>query len=947
MGSKHRKNKKLKSKKEDKKKQNESLDETKVMKAVDILDSKSKNYKDTGRTKKFKKVKTLDKKRSKAEKKAEKKEKRKDKKKNKRFRKLKLFIKIILVLIIFLIIAAAAVFFGIFFSDKWAITADDLMIGNITTTIYDKDGVEIASVSGSEKRRVISIEEMPKDLQEAFISIEDERFRSHKGVDLKRTLAATATFVTHKGSSSYGGSTITQQLIKNLLNDKDDSGSAGVQRKIREMSRAYQVENLLSKDQILELYLNVIFMGGDVYGVELGSQYYFAKSAKDLDLAECAFLAGINHSPNAYNPYTGDEVGDKIKTRTKVVLRKMLDLGKIDQARFDEAVAKVDAGFEFKKGETTNASTMSYLARAALNQVIQQYAEEKEIDYEIAKSKIQGGGYKIYTTQDSNLQGIVENVFRNSDYADVPGRKTDENGDKINGHVQSAMVIIDQYTGKVVAEVGGLGTDVDSNGINRGTQITRQPGSSIKPIADIAPGLENGIITAATVYDDAPSSFGSYKPHNDSNAYYGLTTMRKVLMKSMNIEEIKVMAEMTPIKSIEFLRSAGVTSLVTGAENPERNDENLSLAIGGITNGISPLEMAGAYAAIANGGTYKTPIFYTEVKDSKGNTILEPRQVSNRILSEANAYICQSMMTGPVSDGGTAPYCKISGMATGGKTGTTDTNYDRWFCGFTPYYTGATWFGYDNQEYVNVSSNPAARLWDAVMTEIHSGLENKPDFVKPDNITSARICLDSGKVASASCSNTYTEVFVQGTVPTTCTGHEHLRICKDSGKIAGEYCPAESVEDVTVKARPEKETLGLWYTTPSTKTYNKEEKCDIHKVKQVSVPNVVGQSLDKASSALKALGLTVEVSPSGAKSGTVSAQSVTAGTKVNVGSKVTLTIKSESGGGGNHGGGNKPNTNTTGGNTTTNETTGGGDKPPVENQVTTSGGDITITKPGG
>ena len=171
-------------------------------------------------------------------------------------------------------------------------------------------------------------------------------------------------------------------------------------------------------------------MGGDVYGVELGSQYYFAKSAKDLDLAECAFLAGINHSPNAYNPYSGDEVTDKIKTRTKIVLRKMLELGKIDQARYDEAVAKVEAGFEFKKGETKNASTMSYLARAALNQVIQQYADEKGIDYEVAKSKIQGGGYKIYTTQDSNLQGILENVYRNSDYADVPGRKTNENGDK-------------------------------------------------------------------------------------------------------------------------------------------------------------------------------------------------------------------------------------------------------------------------------------------------------------------------------------------------------------------------------------------------------------------------------------------------------------------------------------------------------------------------------------
>ena len=274
----------------------------------------------------------------------------------------------------------------------------------------------------------------------------------------------------------------------------------------------------------------------------------------------------------------------------------------------------------------------------------------------------------------------------------------------------------------------------------------------------------------------------------------------------------------------------------------------------------------------------------------------------------------------------------------------------RWFCGYTPYYTAAAWFGYDNQEYVNVSSNPAARLWDAVMTEIHSSLENKPDFTRPDNITTASICKDSGKVATSSCSRVYTEVFVQGTVPTTCTGHEHLKICKDSGKIAGEHCPAESVEDVIVRVKPDKENLGLWSTSSSIKTYNKDEKCDVHLVKQVAVPNVVGQSLDKASSALKALGLTVEVSPSGAKSGTVSAQSVAAGTKVNVGSKVTITIKAESGGnGGNHGGGNKPTHNTVDGNITiTNETGGGGgDKPPVENNTSTTGGNITITNSAG
>ena len=293
---------------------------------------------------------------------------------------------------------------------------------------------------------------------------------------------------------------------------------------------------------------------------------------------------------------------------------------------------------------------------------------------------IGGGGYKIYTTQDSNIQSNMEEVYRSGDYIYAGVQKKD--GNKINTHTQSAMVIIDHKNGYVVGCMGGLGDDVDSNGQNRATQSVRQPGSSMKPIASIAPALESGIITAATIYDESSTDFGSYHP---TSSGLGLITVRKAIEKSANTTEVKIMSELGPSNSIAFLKKMGITSLVTAEENKEHNDENLAMVLGGLTYGISPLEMAGAYAAIANGGIYITPTFYTRMEDAAGNIVLEPVQEKTRVMSEANAYIEQTILRGPVGAGGTAPYAKVSGQDTGGKTGTTTDNKDRWFCGITPY----------------------------------------------------------------------------------------------------------------------------------------------------------------------------------------------------------------------------------------------------------------------
>lgn len=810
----------------------------------------------------------------------------------KRHKKFATFLKVMVVLFILVCIAGAGAIIALFNNDDWAMKREDLTSKSVDTIIYDKDGTEIANVSGEEKRRTVTLDEVPQMLQDAYISIEDERFYTHHGVDIKRTLGATATYIIRRGSSSYGGSTITQQLVKNLMNDDDDSGVAGIQRKIREMSRAYKLEQWFSKQQILELYLNTIFVGSDVYGVQLGARYYFDKSVQDLDLAECAFLAGINHAPNSYNPFGEKDNSERIKNRTKTVLSKMLELGKITQEEYDSAKQEVEDGLKFSQGNTSSGTSMSYLARAAYNQVIKEFAAEKDVSTKIATQMIAGGGYKIYTTQDSTIQGYAEEVYRSGDHI-FYGVAT-KNGEKVNsGHTQSAIVIIDHKTGYVVGCMGGLGDDVDSNGQNRATQSPRQPGSSIKPLAAVAPALESGIITAATVYDESRTSFGNYSPNPHSG--YDLVTVRKAIEFSANTVNVKIMDEVGPANSIAFMRKMGISTLITAKENAEHNDENLSLVLGGATEGITPLEMAGAYATIANNGVYITPTFYTKVEDSSGSVVLEPKQEKNRVMSEANSYILKSILTGPVTgSNGTATSAKISGQATAGKTGTTNDNYDRWFCGFTNYYTAAAWYGFDIPENLYYAGanypNRAASLWTSVMKKIHSGLESNTSFEKPSNIVTAKICKTSGKVATDDCTDTYTEYFVKGTVPDYCDGHTKLTICKDTGKIATEFCP--NTEEKTYTKKPEKENTTLWKTNDGDKYNIPTETCTTHTKKTIKVTNVVGKKQADAKAALEKLGLkvTVETKTSTKDDGIVLSQSLKEGTEVKTGDKITIVV---------------------------------------------------------
>ena len=594
--------------------------------------------------------------------------------------KLMLAIKICIILFLLLCVIGAGIIAGMFFGlfgDDFEITKEELQIGASNSVVVDKDGAVVANLSGDEKRKVITLEDMADYLPKAYVAIEDERFYKHNGVDLKRT--AGAIMKTLLGNSSYGGSTITQQLVKNITKDDESKGLAGIFRKVKEWAKAYQVERMVSKDQILELYLNILYVGGEgnLHGVELGAEYYFNKSAKDLDLAECAFMAGINHSPSRYNPFDESLDNDEIiKNRTLTVLQKMKELGYIEnQEEYDAAVAKVEAGLTFTKGTMSTGTTYSYHTDAAIEQVIDQVMEEKQISRQLAENYVYSSGLTIYSTVDSTIQTRIEEETAKDKYI-KSGRDKNEDGTLKNEHTQAAFVIIDYKTGNVIGVSGGLG-EKTAQGLNRATQSTRQPGSAIKPIADIAPALQEKIITAATVYDDVYTDFNGYTPKNDNQDYDGLQNIRYIIAKSKNVPEVKIMRELTPKKSIEYLRNFGISSLVTAEDNPKHNDESLPLAIGGITNGISPLEMAAAYAAIANDGEYITPTFYTKVVDSSGNTVLTPKQEKRRVISEQNAYITKSILQEPVKSGGTATYCSISGIDVAAKTGTTDNSNDR------------------------------------------------------------------------------------------------------------------------------------------------------------------------------------------------------------------------------------------------------------------------------
>lgn len=544
--------------------------------------------------------------------------------------KLKRFIFFLIIISILVLIISTAIS-----AYKWQHMAIDI-ISNTNSVVLDTNNNVIAELGKERKQSNISFSQMPKDLINAYVSIEDQRFYNHFGIDIKRTAAAIFSYV-FKGGSSFGGSSITQQLVKNITNDN----SSSVTRKISEWIRAVELEAVLSKEDILEAYLNIIYVGPNIYGVNNGAKYYFDKDISELNLEECAFLAGLNHSPNSYNPFGENDNSEKIKKRTKTVLSKMLELGYISEIQYNESCEKVNSGISFKKGniEASGNGIYNYHTDALISEIIKDISEEKNISTNFATNYINMAGLKIYSTQDTNIQNEIEKEFDKNKY--IIKSKKEENSTS-----QAAMVIIDHQNGYVIGCVGGLGEKNSHRGFNRATQATRQTGSASKPLAVLLPALDSKTITAITILDDTLTTFDDgteegYTPINYNN-YLGNITVRRAVESSQNIPFVRIMEVITPSTSISYLKKLGITTLT-------EIDNNINLALGGLDKGISPLEMAGAYATIANNGTYIEPTFYTKIENKNSKTILRTNQESRTVFSDQVAYILKNLLTEPVT----------------------------------------------------------------------------------------------------------------------------------------------------------------------------------------------------------------------------------------------------------------------------------------------------------
>lgn len=633
---------------------------------------------------------------------------------------------------------------------------------NYSSFIYYEDESgnprELEQLQGEDNRIWIDSSQIPQIMKDAMVAIEDERFYKHHGVDIKRTVGATGKYILSKmgiGSASYGGSTITQQVIKNITNEKENRPS----RKIKEMMRAVALEKQLSKDEILTMYLNIVYFANNCNGVEAASNVYFNKSAMDLSIEEAASIAGITQFPSQFDPFTHP---DKNIEKRNLVLKKMRELGYISESEYAQAASSdlvVSNAHKHTGGRIT-----SYFVDQVVNDVINDLVEQKGYSVDFATQQVYNGGLKIYATLDPDIQNIMEEVF--TDTSNFP---------RTGKGAQSAMVVIDPYTGKVKGIIGGLGEKTDIRGWNRATQAKRQPGSSLKPLSAYAPAVDTGKITEVTILKDEKITIGDDKwsPKNSYEGFLGDMTAKEAVMRSSNIPAVKVLDMIGVSTSFGYLQNKfHLTTLVDDDKNYS------SLALGGLTKGVSVEEMAAAYSTFVNSGKYIKPYTYSQVLDSSGQVLLSNSANSTQAISAASAYIMAdllySVVNGPYGTGRGAALS--SGISTYGKTGTTDDDCDKWFVGFTPYYVGACWYGFDTPSSITaagVSGNPTVSPWKKVMDKIHASL-NPKELTRPSNVVEATVCEFSGMIATETCNSTR-GYFVEGTQPKAYCNSSHAR----------------------------------------------------------------------------------------------------------------------------------------------------------------------------
>lgn len=735
-------------------------------------------------------------------------------------------------------VAGGGLFIKKIIDDTPHVSASDVKPKGFTTFVYADDGsTEIERFVSSGSNRVYkSVDEIPKDLQHAFVAIEDERFYKHNGIDLQGIARAAVVGIARGGNFTEGASTLTQQLIKNNVFPnftKEKTFYDKFQRKIQEQYLALQIEKKMDKSEIIESYLNTINLGQNCLGVQAASQRYFGKDVSDLTLSECAVIAGITQSPSTYDPITHP---DNNKVRRNKVLKNMREQDYISQKQYDEALADdVYARIQTTNTASQADNTYSYFVDALAQQVIQDLKDQLGYTDTQAYNAVYSGGLSIYSTQNQTMQQICDEEA--NDDSNYPGLKeygldyaltvtradgSTENygsnniknyvketygkdqgllyssedaaramvekwkatiareGDTYDERItitpqpQSSITIMDQKTGQIKAMVGGRGEKASSLGLNRAYQGSkRQPGSTFKILAAYAPALDSCDKTLATTIDDEPYTLKNGQVLRNANKQYGgTTTLREGIKRSINVVAVKLSDEITQELGYEYCQKFGISTLVKNKTiNGKVFDDSTSqtLALGGITEGVYNYEMCAAYATIANGGEYNKPTLYSKVVDHDGNVLLDGTGESHTVLKDSTAYLLTSAMEDVVNSG-TGTACQLPNMPVAGKTGTTTSNKDLWFCGFTPYYTCAVWGGYDDNKECNSDTSFRFRLWKGIMSRIHENLEEK-DFKVPSSVERKSICTITGKLAGSGCPS-ITEYFAKDTLPAeTCSGH--------------------------------------------------------------------------------------------------------------------------------------------------------------------------------
>ncbi len=651
---------------------------------------------------------------------------------------------------------------------------------NYTSIIYAEDSVtgetyELQRLIGGENRIWVGIEDIPDHTQQAFIAIEDKRFddhlgSAHSGVDWYRTAGVTMRYLT--GQSQQGGSTITQQLIKNITGEDDVT----ITRKVQEIFRAINMEKVYSKDDILEAYLNTIGLSNNTNGVQAAANLYFGKDVGELTLAESACIAAITKYPSYYNPFT-TEGSKNNRERRDYILFEMNDQGRITQAEYNQAL-KESASLAFKKEEAMQqfGSTQSYFVDHVIEEVIADLVARKGMTRAQATSRIYSGGYRIYTTIDPRIQAILDEKF--NDDATFKAVTNEQ-------PPQSAMVITDTH-GRVLGIAGGRGEKVSDRVFNYATMAKRQPGSSIKPISVYAPAINYDIITYSSVIEDSPlegvkdgDTELSGWPRNHYRSYYGDMTIVRAIQNSTNTIAVKVCDMLSVRRSFDFIKNQlGISTLIEAKEigGTIKTDLDRSpLALGSLTEGVTVLEMTGAYQIFANGGTYTKPYSYTQVLDAAtGEVVLENKQVYNRVISEDSAYIMNRLLYQVVNGAteGTGRAAKVQGAEVVGKTGTSDDDFNQWFMGATPKYVAGLWIGYERNKTIHYSgSYPPVYAWKQVMQEIVKLDEEPGSFPVASGVVQRSYCTESGELATTLCPGSAIGYYKSSNIPGTCTKH--------------------------------------------------------------------------------------------------------------------------------------------------------------------------------